>query len=507
MKARKIIRKQPERLPLGSGSTNKETTSKPDIQALVLLAYDLFPGYGVFGPRPPMRWALEINGRLKRLCLFLDAGEENDYVFPRPHLFGRNGREIPLVDIVEAVHRSSGSGRRNDTQAYDALLASQPVKSERGLRPELTIMFSSMPLLSRIEIANRPGPFGARNRNLCLSGYYGRRLVLSHRIMSPTNMIEDLLRLHDDLNLDLPAEFHDGTARVETRKRHCENVRRAILERIDQDRFPWSALRLAQLLPLYDEAVELTTFNLRITAEVIAQALPKRLSIGTVTFSPLAKLMSSPDRIEEVLAELNRRMTGKLDRSTKIIASKHAIQEPALIQRRDGYLAALDAAFPALSACGVTPMLCYGSLLGAVREQAFLEHDDDVDLLYFDGSTSREEMLARREDLIRRLAAHGFEADSPRTKGTINFHIRNVDGKLDLFPSWQEGQNLHVMLNYPIYHPVPATMILPRSEVRLHDRLYPAPADPIGFLARRYGSSWATPDPYHEWPWPMRGAS
>ncbi|TQS70023.1 LicD family protein [Rhodobacteraceae bacterium] len=474
-----------------------------DNQELVLLAQELFPGFGTFGARAPLTRNLAFNGHLKRICLFLDAGSENEYVFPVPRLYGKNGREIPLKDVVESVETSSGAERKKDNAARDALLAGRALPSKRGLRPELTIIFSKPQLLSQIELVNRPGQFGPRNRHLCVNGYYDGKLVLHHRVMDPERMVQELLVMHRDLGLELPREFYDGTSSPKSRKQYCATVRHTILEQISDDRLSLSALQLAHLLPLFENTSKLNDFQIRIAAEVIMTALPSRLSIGTVTFSPLANVMSSPTRIKNVLAEVNSRMTRKLERPVNIVASKHAIQEPVLIRKRDSYLAALDAAFPALSACGVTPMLCYGSLLGAVREQAFLGHDDDVDLLYFDGSTSFDEMMSRRENLVKQLADHGFQTKGPLGK-MINFHIQNEEGKLDLFPCWRDGDTLHVMRKYPTFESVPAKIILPASDVQLYDRRYPAPSDPEAFLAWRYGRSWNIPDPYHEWPWPLK---
>lgn len=67
-----------------------------------------------------------------------------------------------------------------------------------------------------------------------------------------------------------------------------------------------------------------------------------------------------------------------------------------------------------------------------------------------------------------------------------------------------DDDNLYVMMGGSRkYCPVPKSVMLPTSSVSLHDHVYPAPADPVAFLADRYGPGWSVSDPYYEWPWPL----
>jgi hypothetical protein len=182
------------------------------------------------------------------------------------------------------------------------------------------------------------------------------------------------------------------------------------------------------------------------------------------------------------------------------VISKHHVHEAELVAQQARYLDALDKLFPLLQSMGVTPMLCYGSLLGAVREGKFLAHDDDVDVLYFDGSSSREEAVKRKRIMIERLGALGYNTwDSGE-----NFNVW-VDGvPVDVFFCWQQDGRLSLMMESYKYRDIDAAMALPPLMLEFQGHVYPVLADPAAFLEERYGPNWQIPDPYHEWPWTVR---
>lgn len=466
---------------------------------LINLAHDLQPGLGVFGSHPPLRQTHEVNGRLGRIVVILDAGQDQSFTFPDIHLFNRMGRLIAKEKAIASVEVTSLHERHKGADLREMFIQGKQIQSGSEARPALTIRLQGGVDVSRIQLENRRGHMGRVARNICVQAYHNGRMVLRSRLNDPQLAVESFQALCQ--KLDLSAE--DLAQSPGNLLEQVQSIRDAIVTGLDAEPHIFNIRELVQLLPVFAADKELTPFQLRIAAEVVIHILGDKLSAGIGAFDPLSLVLSSPRKLEAVIAEANRLLSRRHGRPVTVVASKHVFQEPKLVRYRDRFLTALDRIFPVLQECGVTPMLCYGSLLGAVRENAFMTHDDDIDILYYDGSRSREEMLAKRAILSAALTGHGYKSDL--NDRIVNFHVRDENGALDLFPCWEEGKKLHVMMRYPVYLPIDRSIMLPTSQVMLHDRVYPAPADPRAFLAARYGRGWPTPDPYYEWPWPMDG--
>lgn len=461
------------------------------------LAYDLLPGYGFFAPQGSLRLRVDVKQKLKRVSIFFDAGKTKVFDFPSINLFGRDRKEIPKAGLIASAAASSLSLNLKPNDVLGRVISGQGFRSGQELRPELTIVFKEPVALSHIMLGNRPGVTGKQARHICVNGYSKGRMALSFRNTTPKKMVAEMHAIHTKLGLELPQKG-------QSLKLHCDDVREVVNASLDDGEMEWSARQLGQFLPLFEEAPEATPFRKRLMGEVIARQLGKRSAISTRGLAPLGVMLNTPARLEAAVAIANEVLSRKLGRDVQMIAGKHAFQESRLVLQKDEYLRGLDQIFPAMQACGVTPMLAYGTLLGAVREGGFLAHDDDVDLLYFDGSKTRAEAMGRRMDLVEALGAHGFKL--VHEFRNANFHVTNGETKLDLFPCWKVGRKLHVMQRYPEYMTMPVSAVLPVGQVRMYDRTYPAPADPAAFLKWRYGAGWSTPDPYHEWPWQMAGA-
>jgi hypothetical protein len=145
---------------------------------------------------------------------------------------------------------------------------------------------------------------------------------------------------------------------------------------------------------------------------------------------------------------------------------------------------------------GITHWLEYGTLLGAVREGAFIPWDEDVDFGVLEADVRR--ILALEPEIV----ARGYAIDTSSGPGSIRIrYSRANELHVDLF--WWRDQDGHLVSDFsadyewPGLHnrtSFPAGYLDQLQPVYLYGRQYPAPSPVHDFLVEhRFGSDYMVP--------------
>ncbi|WP_449277088.1 hypothetical protein [Leucobacter sp. GX24907] len=150
-----------------------------------------------------------------------------------------------------------------------------------------------------------------------------------------------------------------------------------------------------------------------------------------------------------------------------------------------------------LTGMGLRPFVVGGTLLGAVRSNSLLPHDDDADLAYLSEHTNPADVALEGFRVGHRLEALGYEL--VRHSAThMQLYFRGEHGQLDhyvdVFAAFftEDGR-----INQPFHvrGEMREDQMLPFSTVTIEDRPFPAPADPGHWLVINYDENWRTPIP------------
>jgi hypothetical protein len=209
---------------------------------------------------------------------------------------------------------------------------------------------------------------------------------------------------------------------------------------------------------------------------------------GAVAYDEEVHLGDGDARIAVVDAEGRPLGIDKSNRISTMFDTRDADQMKPLLDSTEEVLAALHDA-------GVEAFPAYGTLLGAIREQNFIGHDNDVDLGYVSRHTHPLDVIRESFRLQRTLREKGYAVDR-YSAAAFKVDVVEADGAvrgLDVFGGYFLDGRLYLMGE--IGTPFQEDWIFPLGTCTLAGRTLPAPARPEKLLEATYGPSWKVPDP------------
>jgi phosphorylcholine metabolism protein LicD len=168
------------------------------------------------------------------------------------------------------------------------------------------------------------------------------------------------------------------------------------------------------------------------------------------------------------------------------------------LENKQRYLRQANAALSAVRKH--TPNVCYGfgAVLGKVRDEDFIPHDDDLDLIV--GFTLDEaKTFAAAKQIIRDtlipagFTLHGdnlshFGVCGPKSVSAVDLFIGFIEGdKVSWFPSRRKNLN--------------TSDVFPAREITFLGESCQFPANPENYLETTYGSDWRQPISNWMHPW------
>lgn len=459
--------------------------------SMVDLAACVLPGFGAFGRTSKTELSVHIKEPIDQITISI-SGPSEEYlnIYP-PVFYDKDGKIIKNQSLISTVKITSRRPGHEEENLKDEIFSGSLIHSGRELRPTLTIKFKSLTYIDKISIHNREDIHHKRSRFLDVKGFRSKTLISSFENSDPQKLLEVYKKISALVKYS-PIESESLPDAIDKIKLKIKSM--ALNGDLELD-----YKEMLYLLPMFEGVMDPDEYQEAICAAMIIRLLDKKSYAGTRELKVISQFLHSDKIIEKsrtIANEISKKLNGE---SKELTLSKHQVHYSRLVERKDAHLDGMEKLFSAFSHLGVPLMLSYGTLLGAIRENSFLSHDDDVDLLYVDGSTSHDEILKNQVKLIEKLNSMGIKCGG-ETLGK-NFHVY-VDGvSLDLFPCWQTDGRTFLLMEQMKYRDISTNILVPTSTANLHGRSFPAPADPEGFLNERYGSTWGTPDLYYGWPW------
>lgn len=131
-------------------------------------------------------------------------------------------------------------------------------------------------------------------------------------------------------------------------------------------------------------------------------------------------------------------------------------------------------------------LLSFGTLLGAVREHDFIDHDEDIDLIMF------KKDMPRFLSLLFVLRDNGFEIARYESRGFLSIIRKGEYIDFYFFEDYEKDPSL----SYCCRDMYPKKLLEDVIDIEFQGTTFKAPKEYEKYLEFNYGQNWRTPIPY-----------
>lgn len=456
----------------------------------------MYPGLGFFGASPLLMLRVQVDAVIFGIRLSLQSTQPTFLNLQRLELY-RSEDRLSISDLPEYIETLSTC--HEAVVLPPALLKGTGIHSASEVAPWWQVVFDSGLKVDELRIANRRDTWGRRACGLNVeildeAGNWhllyfnsGEMSFIKNTIsLAQDGYLKKIVSMHEDFSL-LRLQAINAAAKK------LVDLPESVL--IYQD---WNSL-LALMDLWQTDFVPLSDEELTIVAAFVYAQLKQRDDFSFSYFS--SRLYSSSqidrlaDRVSKIYAKPNE----------SFMFTRHGLQKQGkLISRKEAFTEAAQKVVALLEQYNFQPILAYGTLLGAVRDNGFIAHDDDLDLLCridaYDFDSARQVMRS----LIELFKRSDFNVNFS-SENSLNLHIQDKSNGalIDLFPYWVNNGSIFLHMENMKIRGIPEHVLSTRSTINLYGTDFPVPIEYKSFLEERYGINWCTPMRYFEWPWSL----
>ena len=467
-----------------------------------IITSETFSNIGVWGlDGTPL--SIDCDASLTEVRVFLETPAKQFLNIRYVELLDENGTDLIHSELLDSAVVSSNfySDKDKTNHVEQRLKSKSLIHSRFEVKPTLTIKFRQNVFIKCIKIGNRADECGLRSKSIAVEGYKGEKCAFVFQNLSQQS-IEDLTK---EL-LELLVKYHRKIVVPINAVAAAAAIRRVVFE-LQLEGHNVSEKLLESLLPTSKRAPSLDSFSALYLSNRIENRLAIKSHKPTKELQKYNFLLTDDATIEALAAFSSNHISTKQKRSRDIVIAKHRTHYNTLLEHKENHLDLLDKLFKSLEKVKATPMVCYGTLLGAYRNGCFLPADDDLDiLLYYPNTADELEREKTKQQLLDFVLAQGFSANTQPRCPHITVNSATAGVSIDIFLAWTSAQKdqASVVMENLQFRDIAAATLVPTSKIQLHGRTYPAPASIEGFLQARYGDGWQRSNPYHEWAWNLK---